>query len=225
MSGREESFVRQPLETVVARYGQYARWYRYLEWTILLAPGFRGRAVERLQLEPGQRVLEMGCGTGRNLNLLRDAVGADGEVIGVDATPAMLAEAEKLIARRRWSNVSLIHTDASRLTLERPVDVVYFSLSYSVIPDRDGALDSAWACLRPEGLLAVMDAGIPDSRVGRILGRPAEIVATLFPGDPYSRPWEDLRRLSSTVTTQRFQLGLYFLCTVRKHPIKLGRTH
>lgn len=92
----------------------------------------------------------------------------------------------------------------------------YFSLSYSVIPDRDGALHRALEALRPGGLLAVMDAGIPDSRLGQILGRPAELVAALFPGDPYSRPWEDLRRLSSTVTTERFQLGLYFLCTMRK---------
>jgi hypothetical protein len=84
------------------------------------------------------------------------------------------------------------------------------------MPDRDGALDRAWEALRPGGLLAVMDAGMPDSRLGRILGRPAELVATLFPGDPYSRPWEDLRRLTSTVTTERFQLGLYFLCTVRR---------
>lgn len=122
----EASFERHSLDTVIRRYSRVARLYRYLEWTILLAPGFRGRAVKRLQLEPGQRVLEMGCGTGRNLSLLREAVGADGEVIGVDATLACLAEAEKLIAHRGWSNVSLIHADAAQLTLDRPVDVGVF---------------------------------------------------------------------------------------------------
>ncbi len=212
----EATFVRQPLNRVVSRYGRVARWYRYLEWTILLAPGFRSRAVERLRLERGQSVIEVGCGTGRNLGFLRDAVGDAGHVIGVDATPAMLAEARKLTKRRGWLNVSFIETDAARLVLARQVDAVYFSLSYSVMPDRHGALKRAWDALRLGGRLVIMDAGIPDSGLARILRRPAELVATVFPGDPYSRPWEDLTRLSGRVTTERFQLGLYFICTVEK---------
>ncbi len=210
------TFERHPLETVVARYSRFARWYRYLEWTILLAPGFRRRAVRRLGLEPGQSVLEVGCGTGRNLKLLRDAVGDRGRVIGVDATPAMLDEAQKLIDRHGWSNATLLRADAAQLALSELVDVAYFSLSYSVIPDREGALDRAWDALRPGGRLVIMDAGIPDAGSMRILRRPAELIATVFPGDPYSRPWRDLRRLSATVSTERFQLGLYFICTVEK---------
>jgi ubiquinone/menaquinone biosynthesis C-methylase UbiE len=210
------NFTRQPLATVIARYGRFAPWYRYLEWTILLAPGFRGRAVEHLQLRHGQTVMEVGCGTGRNLGLLREAVGLDGEVIGVDATPRMLAEARQLVARHGWRNVSLMDADAAELALETPVDLVYFSLSYSVVPDRDGALERAWRALRPGGRLVIMDAGIPDTRLGRILGPAAEMVATVFPGDPYSRPWEDLKRLSPTVKTQRFQFGMYFISSVRR---------
>jgi demethylmenaquinone methyltransferase/2-methoxy-6-polyprenyl-1,4-benzoquinol methylase len=210
------SFARQPLGRVIARYDRIAPWYRYLEWTILLAPGFRRRAVQQLQLHGGQRVLEVGCGTGRNLGLLRETVGAPGEVIGVDAAPGMLAETRKLIARRGWDNVSLIHADAASLTLETPVDVVYFSLSYSVMPDREGALDCAWRALNPGGRLAIMDAAIPEKGLGRVLEPAAELVATVFPGDPYTRPWEDLARLSPAVTTRRFQFGMYFVCSVEK---------
>jgi ubiquinone/menaquinone biosynthesis C-methylase UbiE len=210
------TFSRQPLENVVVRYSRFARWYRYLEWTILLAPGFRRRAVRRLGLEPGESVLEVGCGTGRNLKLLRGAVGDGGDVIGLDVTPAMLDEAQRLIDRYGWSNVTLVQGDAAHVALSEPVDVAYFSLSYSVIPDREGALDRAWEALRPGGRLVIMDAGIPDTGSMRILRRPAELVATVFPGDPYSRPWRDLQRLSPTITTERFQLGLYFICTVEK---------
>jgi demethylmenaquinone methyltransferase/2-methoxy-6-polyprenyl-1,4-benzoquinol methylase len=212
----EARFVRQPLDAVVARYDRVARWYRYLEWTILLAPRFRRRAVQRLRLREGDTVLELGCGSGRNLGLLRRAVGPAGEVIGVDAAPGMLAEAQKLIARHGWRNVSLIHSDAAQLKLDRRVDVAYFSLSYSVMPDREGALDRAWEALCPGGRIVVMDAGLPDTALGRVLARPAELVATLFPGDPYSRPWEDLQRLAPDPATERFQLGMYFICTVRK---------
>ena len=62
----------------------------------------------------------------------------------------------------------------------------------------------------------MMDAGIPDRGPARVLKWPAELVATVFPGDPYSRPWEDLAHVSTTVMTERFQLGLYFICSVEK---------
>lgn len=130
--------------------------------------------------------MEVGCGTGRNLLLLREAVGSEGEVIGVDASAGMLAEAQKTISRRGWQNVRLIHEDATKLALDEPVDVAYFSLSYSVLPDRDPALDAAWDAIRPGGCLAIMDAGIPDNRLGRLLSPAAEVIATVFPGDPYS---------------------------------------
>lgn len=120
------TFTRQPLDTVVRRYDRYAPWYRYLEWTILLAPGFRRRAIERIGLKLGERVLEVGCGTGRNLALLRDAVGDAGEVIGVDASPGMLAEARKVVAHGGWSNVSSVNSDAATLMLDERVDAVYF---------------------------------------------------------------------------------------------------
>jgi phosphatidylethanolamine/phosphatidyl-N-methylethanolamine N-methyltransferase len=210
------TFVRQPLGIVVSRYDRVARWYRFGEWTVLLAPGFRRRAVARLGLAPGERVMEVGCGTGRNLPFLRDAVGADGEIIGVDASPGMLAEAHKTIERHRWQNVRLIHEDAAKLSLDEPVDVAYFSLSYSVMPDRDAVLDRVWEALRPGGRLVIMDAGIPNSALGRVLAPLAEVVATIFPGDPYSTPWADLGRLGQTVRTERFQFGLYFVCSVWK---------
>jgi demethylmenaquinone methyltransferase/2-methoxy-6-polyprenyl-1,4-benzoquinol methylase len=210
------SFVRQPLERVVGRYDRVARWYRFGEWTILLAPGFRRRAVARLALKPGERVVEVGCGTGRNLQLLQEAVGSEGQVIGVDASTGMLAEAQKTIRRRGWHNVRLLHTDATELVLHEPVDVAYFSLSYSVMPDRASALDAAWNAIGPGGRLAIMDAGIPDTCLGRLLAPAAEVVATVFPGDPYSEPWKDLARLSPSVQTERFQSDLYFICTARK---------
>jgi ubiquinone/menaquinone biosynthesis C-methylase UbiE len=210
------TFVRQPLGVVVSRYDRVARWYRFGEWTILLAPGFRRRAVARLELRPGERVLEVGCGTGRNLRFLREVVGGGGEVIGVDASAGMLAEAHKTMTRHHWQNVRLIHQDATKLSLDEPVDVAYFSLSYSALPDRDPVLDRVWEALRPGGRLVIMDAGIPNSALGRILAPLSEVVATIFPGDPYSTPWEDLSRLAEPVRTERFQFDLYFLCSVRK---------
>jgi ubiquinone/menaquinone biosynthesis C-methylase UbiE len=209
-------FVGQPLPAVIDRYDRLAPWYRFVEPSVLLRPGFRRQAVKRLGLQAGQRVLEIGCGTGRNLRFLREAVGAAGRVTGVDVSPGMLAQAEKTVVRHGWQNVRLIEQDASTLALDEPVDVVYFSLSYSVLPDRDAVLDRAWETVRSGGRLTIMDAHLPENLLGRLLGRPAEAIATAFPGDPYSEPWKDLARLSPHVQTERFQLGLYFLCSIRK---------
>lgn len=210
------TFVRQPLPQVRSRYDSMARWYRAAELTILLPHRLRKKAVQRLVLKPSETVLEIGCGTGRNLSLLCDAVGDDGRVIGVDASSGMLTRAQHWVARHHQQNVRLLHQDAAELAIPGHVDAALFSLSYSVLPDRETVLQKTWQALRPDGRLVIMDAGLPVSPLGRLLGPVGEAIATVFPGDPYSRPWEDLTNLSPTVQSEWFKLGIYFICTVRK---------
>ena len=193
-----------------------ARWYRLAEPAVALPPGLRRKAVARLELKPGDTVLEVGCGTGRNLRLLREAVGSGGQVVGVDASCGMLAHARRLVSKHDWANVRLMHRDAATLILDEEIDGALFSLSYSVLPDREAVLSNVWGMMRPDGRLVVMDAGLPASWLGRALTGFGELVARIFPGDPYSRPWEDLVRFSPAVTTERFQFDTYFICVVCK---------
>ncbi len=72
------------------------------------------QAVSELAVPPGARALDVGCGTGRALAPLRAAVGPAGQVLGVDATPAMLAEAHRL---GRYQAAGLVVGDALRLPL------------------------------------------------------------------------------------------------------------
>jgi len=120
-------------------------------------------------LKPGNTVLEIGAGTGRNFPYLVEAVGPSGTVIGVDASPGMLAEARKLIERRGWSNVQLLHQDATQLEVDRDVDGVLFSLSYSALPEPRPALARAWECLRPSSRVVVMDMGLTQGGPHRLL--------------------------------------------------------
>ena len=53
-------------------------------------------AVDHLGLSPGDAAVDAGCGSGRALAPMRDAVGSQGAVLGIDATPAMLHEASRL---------------------------------------------------------------------------------------------------------------------------------
>jgi ubiquinone/menaquinone biosynthesis C-methylase UbiE len=85
---------RLSLEQITRRYDRLARFYDVLEPLYLIHDGARRKAVQALDLSPGDTVLEIGCGTGRNLVHLVEAVGESGSVIGVDASPGMLATSD-----------------------------------------------------------------------------------------------------------------------------------
>lgn len=205
----------QSLEQITRRYDRLARFYNVLEPLYLIHDGARRKAVQALELSTGDTVLEIGCGTGRNLAHLLNAVGDGGRVIGVDASSGMLAEAHKLVERHGWSNVQLLQADAAKLAAEPALDGALFSLSYSVLPDRGPALEAAWRQLRAGGRLVVMDAGLPDNLLGRILRPAGRVLVSIAPGDPYSRPWDDLATLAP-VSTRRFLASLYFVCSITK---------
>jgi ubiquinone/menaquinone biosynthesis C-methylase UbiE len=199
------------------RYNRLARFFVFFEWLFWLPRGIRSRAVARLELKPGDHVLEVGCGTGRNLAPLVQAVGPEGEVYGVDLSEGMLAEARKLRARSGWGNVRLIRSDASAYTVPAPVDGVIFSLSYAVIPHHREALEYAWDQLRPGGHLVIMDAKLPSNFLGKLL-HPFVFWASRLTvlGNPDIRPWDELRELAGEVCMEELALGTYYICRARK---------
>ena len=87
-----------------------------------------------MRLHPGDTVVEIGCGTGLNFSLLRDAVGAQGKVIGVDITAEMLDRAKRRVARNAWSNVELVHSDAASYEFPEATDGVLSTLAFSASP-------------------------------------------------------------------------------------------
>ena len=88
-------------DDVTATQSFYGRWARVYDW-VATAPGvesWRSRAVASLALDPGDTVVEMGCGTGANAPYLREAVGPEGRVVGIDLTRGMLRRAGERVDR------------------------------------------------------------------------------------------------------------------------------
>ena len=199
------------------RYNRLAKFFILFEWLFLLPRNIRRKAVNRLELKPGDSVLEVGCGTGRNLLYLVQAVGAQGQVYAVDLSEGMLEKARKLSAEAKWHNVRLIHADATDLSLPEQVDGVIFSLSYAVIPRHREALKRAWEQLRPGGYVVIMDAKLPSGRVGKLL-QPFVVWASRATvlGNPNIRPWEELKELAGDVNCEDIQFGTYYVCRARK---------
>lgn len=119
----------------------------------------RRASVEALALEPGHRVLELGCGAGNSFAELREAVGETGQVVGVDYSGGMTSQAADRIHRAGWRNVHVVRGDAARLGLRaESFDAAYLAMSLSAMPDVEAVLAEADECLRDGGRLVVLDA-------------------------------------------------------------------
>jgi len=211
------SWVEYEPQFVRRRYNRLAKIYRLFEWVFLLPPGIRARAAKRLNLTPGNSVLEIGCGTGRNFPYLAQEVGPQGHIYGVDLAEGMLAEATSLCSRRGWTNVTLLHADAAEYELPQKVDGAVFSLSYATMPHRRRVLHHAWEQVKPGGSLVMMDACPLSGFTGKILYPFAVWTLKLTVlGSPDINAVEDLRELTGAVEVEKFSLGTYFIARVAK---------
>ena len=82
----------------------------------------RRKAVVELGVRRGDRVLEIGCGTGRNFPYLREAIGAAGRLYGVDISPGMLRIAQRQCDDNGWTNIDLNERDAADYAAPEPLE-------------------------------------------------------------------------------------------------------
>ncbi|WP_411977759.1 class I SAM-dependent methyltransferase [Streptomyces phaeochromogenes] len=110
-------------------------------------------AVTELGLREGDRVLDAGCGTGRALPPLRDAVGPSGVVLGADLTPAMLKAAVRA-GRDRVGQLLL--ADVAGLPLRsESLDAVFAAGLVAHLPNPSENLRELARVVRPAGTLAL----------------------------------------------------------------------
>jgi phosphatidylethanolamine/phosphatidyl-N-methylethanolamine N-methyltransferase len=96
-----------------------------------LHPG-RLQAIKRMDIQPGERVLEVGVGTGINLSLYP----SDCQVTGIDFSSSMLEKARERAARKDLPSVRLLQMDAADLRFaDDSFDIVYAPYLISVVPD------------------------------------------------------------------------------------------
>jgi len=122
----------------------------------------RDRLIRELALKPGDRLVEIGCGTARNLvRIARLYPGV--RLYGLDASQEMLKTAAETIRRAGLEGrITLAHAYAEALTpalFGTAFDACIFSYSLSMIPDWKQALSAASQSLRPGGKIHVVDFG------------------------------------------------------------------
>jgi phosphatidylethanolamine/phosphatidyl-N-methylethanolamine N-methyltransferase len=129
------------------------RVYENLTWAYdytfgpTLHPG-RVRAIQRMAIKPGERVLEVGVGTGINTLLYP----TDCSVTGIDLTGSMLDKARDRVTREGLKNIRLLEMDAADLKFaDGTFDIVYAPYLISVVPDPVSVAREMWRVCRPGG--------------------------------------------------------------------------
>lgn len=149
----------------------------------------RKRTIEVLYLQPDERVLLVGVGTGADLALLPQGV----QAVGIDISDDMLTKArQKLPLPGR--EVTLLQGDAQQLLVEEATfDVVVFNLILSVVPDGAACLRENLCALKPGGRAVVFDKFLPDT--GHLtLGRRLLNLGSMLFGTDITRRFGDLAR-------------------------------
>lgn len=122
----------------------------------------RDTLIRELNPPPGASVLEVGCGTGRNLAVLGELY-PGARLFGLDISAEMLATAKAKLRRRNRPDAVLRVADATNFTAasfdQEGFDRIVISYALSMVPEWEKAVDAAIAALKPGGSLHIVDFG------------------------------------------------------------------
>ncbi len=167
---------------------------------------FREAAAARLELAPGMRVLDAGCGTGQSFDVLSPAVGDGGLVVGYDLSSGMLNVAKKRAAKKGFANVrlaqvSLLELDRARVEEHLPAgrgfDRALCFLVLSAIEAWPEAFGRVWSLLEPGGRMVIVDAH------AETLGFQGRMVNLTARADIRREVWRELEEVAEGFTFER----------------------
>lgn len=193
----------------------YRLWAPIYDGTVnrLFMPG-RRRAMELLALQPGERVLLLGVGTGADLPLLPKGSCAT----GVDLSPEMLAKARRKLPLE-GRQVILRQGDAQELPVEESAfDAAILNLILSVVPDGHACFRTALQALKSGGRLVVFDKFQQDDQQISWIRRGMNFFSTFFGTDITRRLVDISRGLPCELITDEPSIagGMYRVILLRK---------
>ncbi len=144
----------------------------------------REQLWQRLPRTDGCVWVDMGGGTGANLENFGDDINRPAKIYVVDLSNSLLKVAADRFQKKGWTNVETVQADATTFTPATGyADIVTFSYSLTMIPDWFAAIENAKRILKPGGLIGVVDFYVSRKYPAENLKRHRWFTRTIWP------PW------------------------------------
>jgi SAM-dependent methyltransferase len=197
------------------------------DFDLFFVKSLRQRAVRRLQLNPGDRVLDAGCGPGGSFPYLVDAVTPSGAVVGVEISPEMAKSAKQRIERNSWTNVDVIVADAKQVKLPGTFNGLLM-LGAPDIYASAAALANLAPYLEDDARVVAFGAKLSRGRWGKSFNpifRGAFSKAT-FASTPKLdyEPWKPLEGVVGKLEVEELFFGWMFLAWGQRKPSRAARS-
>lgn len=204
----------EKVKKVYSFWGRYSFLYAAQDAITFLgrAKIIRSRAIKKVGLKKGDKVLEVACGSGRNFPYLVESVGKDGFILGFDYSQEMLDASKKLYKQKGWNNIRLLQGDAAQLKInDNKFDGVVSILGVSAIPGWEKTLNRCHAVLRPGGKLVVCDARL-FTGILKILNPLVKLIYSTFAAwDPSKNIPEKMKEIFGNVEMENLNFGTFFI--------------